>query len=245
MFQYHILDNKSLPNHGFLPYYSKDFFRTIRNVHEQTPLDVKTMSISQWARVLTEDGLTMEQLPNQETRQYIPCSCELLSPNNDWQLSWKLCRLRGLSSEMISFNFKLLHRLLPVKDRLHRITPTTPATCTLCSSSCPETLEHALLSCEYNAGTGQALIATLQRVLPSLTSEQLLLLQFANVTESQELPLVFFSTAFLLEVWYRRIKKGRITLYEIRSTLEAKCSLLRETRYQNVYECLGEIFKLL
>merc|ERR1712055_1043782 len=58
----------------------KLFFRTIRKVHEQTPLDVKTMSISQWARILTEDGLTMEQVPNQETRQYIPCSCELLSP---------------------------------------------------------------------------------------------------------------------------------------------------------------------
>ena len=146
---------------------------------------------------------------------------------------------------MTSFNFKLLHRLLPVKARLHKITPTTPATCTLCPSSCPETLEHALLSCSYNAGTGQALIATLQRVLPSLTSEQLLLLQYVDVTESQELPLVFFSTAFLLEVWNRRVKKGRITLYEIRTTLEAKCSLLRETKFQNVYECLEEVITLL
>ena len=162
MFQYRILDNKSLPNPGFLPYYPEHFFLIIRKVHEQTPLDVKTMSISQWARILTEDGLTMEQVPNQETMQYIPCSCELLSPNNEWQISCRLFRLRGLSSEMISFNFKLLHRLLPVKDRLHRITPTTPAYCTLCPSSCPETLEHALLSCTYNAGTGQALIATLQ-----------------------------------------------------------------------------------
>ena len=245
MFQYHVLENKTLPDPGFLPYYPETFFRTIRNVHEQTPLDVKTMSISQWARILTEDCLTMEQVPNQETRQYIPCSCELLSPNNDWQISWKLCRLRGLSSEMTSFNFKLLHRLLPVKARLHKITPATPATCTLCPSSCPETLEHALLSCSYNAGTGQALIATLQRVLPSLTSEQLLLLQFVDVTESQELPLVFFSTAFLLEVWNRRVKKGRITLYEIRTTLEAKCSLLRETKFQNVYECLEEVISLL
>ena len=90
MFQYHILDNKSLPNPGFLPYYPEAFFRTIRKVHEQTPLDVKTMSISQWARILTEDGLTMEQVPNQETRQYILSSCELLSPDNDWQISWKL-----------------------------------------------------------------------------------------------------------------------------------------------------------
>ena len=187
----------------------------------------------------------MEQLHNQETRQFIPCSCELLSPSNDWQLSWKLFRLKGLSSEMMSFNFKLLHRLLPVKDRLHKITPTTPATCTLCSGSCPETLEHALLFCPYNAGTGQALTTTLQRVLPSLTVDQLLLLQFPNMSESQELPLVFFSTAFLLEIWNRRLKKMKITLYEIRSTLEARCSLLRETRFQNVHECLGDIIKLL
>ena len=40
-------------------------------------------------------------------------------------------------------------------------------------------------------------------------------------------------------------KKGKITLYEIRSTLEARCSLLRETRFQNVHECLGDIIKLL
>ena len=106
-------------------------------------------------------------------------------------------------------------------------------------------MEHALLSCEYNAGTGQALIATLQRVLPSLTTEQLLLLQFADVTESQELPLVFFSSAFLLEVWNRRIKKRRIGIYDIRSTLEARCSILSETRYQNSYVLLIELFKLL
>merc|ERR1711947_16799 len=122
---------------------------------------------------------------------------------------------------------------------------TTPVTYTLCSSSCPETLEHAFLSCAYNAGTGQALITTLQRVLPSLTADQLLLLQFVDLTETQELPLVFFSTAFLLEVWNRRVKKGRIGIYDIRSTLEARCSLLRETRYQNCYECVMELVKLI
>ena len=146
---------------------------------------------------------------------------------------------------MISFNFKLLHRLLPVKDRLHKITPTTPATCTLCSNSQPETVEHALLSCAYNAGTGQALINALQRVLPSLTADQLLLLQFDEITETQELPLVFLSTAVLMEVWNRRTKKTKVALYEIRSTMEARCSLLRETRYQNAYECLMELVQLL
>ena len=68
------------------------------------------MTTRQWTRALIEDGLTMEQVPNHETMQYIPCSSEMLFPHNDWQHSWKMCRMRGLNSELISFNFKLLQR---------------------------------------------------------------------------------------------------------------------------------------
>ena len=161
----------------------------------------------------------------------------MASPHNDWQLSWKMCRMRGLNSEMISFNFKLLHRLLPVRDRLHQITPATSPTCTLCTDSCPETLQHALLSCTYNGGTGQVLLSTLQRFFPALTPEKILLLQFPDVTELQEMSSAFLNAALnaalLLEVWNKRTKKTRISLFDIRSTLEAKVSLLRETRNKN------------
>ena len=214
MFQYHVLGNDSLPDPGFLPYYPNSFFKSIKNVHENTPLDVRTMSTKQWARVLTEDGLTMEQLPNQDTRQYILCKSELLAPLNDWELSWRLGRLRGLNSEMTSFNFKLLHKLLPVKNRLHQLTPLTPANCALCAANCPETLEHALLFCPYNDGTGIALVSALQKVQPSLTPDQLLLFHFPELSESQEFSFVFLTSAMLLEVWTRRTNKLKITLYE-------------------------------
>ena len=196
------------------------------------------MTTSQWTRALTEKGLTMDQVPNQETMQYIPCSSEMSSRHNDWQVSWKLCRTTGLNSEMISFNFKLLHRLLPVKDHLHHLTPATSPTCTMCSNSCPETLQHALLSCSYNGGTGQVLVNTLQKILPALTPEKILFLQFPDVTESQEMSLVFLTSSMLLEVWNRRTKKIKISLFDIRSTLEAKVSLLRETRHKNLHETL-------
>ena len=241
MFQYHVMGDVSLPNPGFLPYYPQSFFLTIRKVHEKTPLNVKTMTTSQWTRVLTEDGLTMEQVPNQETMQYRPCNSEMASPHNDWQLSWKMCRMRGLNSEMISFNFKLLHRLLPVRDRLHQITPATSPTCTLCTDSCPETLQHALLSCTYNGGTGQVLLCTLQRFFPALTPEKILLLQFPDATEVQEMSSAFLTAALLLEVWNKRTKKTRISLFDIRSTLEAKVSLLRETRNNTMYETVREL----
>ena len=243
LFQYHVLDDTTLPNPGFLPYYPDSFFQKIKQVHLHTPLNVKTMSTSQWTRVLTEEGVTMEQVPNQDTMQYVPSRSEMLSPNNDWLLSWRLCRLKCLNSEMISFNFKLLHNLLPVRHRLHQLTPATSSLCTLCPDSSHETIEHALLSCSFNNGTGQDLISTLQIVVPGLTPEQLLLLQFPNLTEAQEQSIVFLTAAWLLEVWDRRFKKIRITGFDIRTTLEAKCSLLRETRFHNNFEIMKELIQ--
>ena len=48
----------SLPNPDFLPYNPDSFFQKIKQVQLHTPLNVKTMSTSQWTRVLTEEGLT-------------------------------------------------------------------------------------------------------------------------------------------------------------------------------------------
>ena len=128
LFHYHVLGDTSLPNPGFLPYYPMSFFQTIKKVNEETALNVRTMSTSQWAQVLIEDGLTMEETKD-EARKYIPCRAVLSSPQNDWELSWKLYRLKDLNSEMISFNFKLIHGLLPVKNRVHQLTTAATPAC--------------------------------------------------------------------------------------------------------------------
>ena len=154
-----------------------------------------------------------------------------------------MCRLSGLNSEMKSFNFKLLHSLLPVRARLHQLTPSTSPTCNLCTESTPEDAEHALLKCSYNAGTGQALLTTLVNYVPDITNEKLLYLQFPGLTESEELPLVFFTSAILLDIWSRRMKKTKITPYDIRATLEARCLLLRETRFSGNFEVIKELLK--
>ena len=182
MFQYHVLEDSSLPDPGFLPYYPPSFFQTIKKIHEDTPLNVKTMSLGRWVRVLTEDGLTME-ITREQTRQFIPCKAELASPRNNWELSWRLCRLKGLNSEMTSFNFKLLHGLLPVRERLHHLTPTTSPSCTLCNEPVSEDVQHALLTCSYNGGSGQALLDILSTFIPDLTYGDLLLLQFPDLSE--------------------------------------------------------------
>ena len=129
MFRFHVLEDLSVPDPGFLPYYPPVFFQTIKQVHLDSPLNILSMTTGQWVRLLTEDNLTMERnIPS----QYIPCRAELSSPTTDWELSWRLCRLRGLGSDLSSFNFKLLHGLLVTKQRLHQFTPGTPSTCSHC-----------------------------------------------------------------------------------------------------------------
>ena len=241
MFQYHVLGETSLPNPGFLPYYPESFFKTIKHVHETSPLNVKTMTTADWTRVLTEDGLTMDQVDNDTVRQFLPCRSELASPLNNWQESWYHCRMRGLTSEMMTFNFKLLHNLLPVRERIHQLSPTTSPVCVMCDEATTETLEHALVSCSYNGGAGHVLLTTLQYTIPALSVDQLLLLQFPETNKQDELMMVFLTTATLLEIWSRRLKKEKITEYEIRTTLEAKCSLLRETRFVELHQSLQRV----
>ena len=57
----------------------------------------------------------------------------------------------------ISFNFKVLRSLLPVKGIIHELSPLTSAECSLCTPSCPESILHALMECPYNDNVTNAL----------------------------------------------------------------------------------------
>ena len=42
-------------------------------------------------------------------------------PDNNWEAAYNFSRLKGLSTESRSFNFKLLQQLLPVNEHLHQL----------------------------------------------------------------------------------------------------------------------------
>ena len=62
LYRFHVLEDSSIPDPGYLPYYPPFFLNTIKYVHNETPLNILSMSTSQWVRILTEDGLTMEMV---------------------------------------------------------------------------------------------------------------------------------------------------------------------------------------
>jgi hypothetical protein len=48
LFRYHIMLDRSIPNSGFPPYYSPDFFNTIKNAKDDTSLNITMMKTSEW-----------------------------------------------------------------------------------------------------------------------------------------------------------------------------------------------------
>ena len=77
------------------------------------------------------------------------------------------------------------------------------------------------------------MLSVAQQHIPDISTASLLRLELANLSEDVELPLVTFVSATLSAIWEKRYTKSRIVLYNIRTTLEAKCQLLRETRYKD------------
>ena len=240
LYRYHILDDTSIPNPGFPPYYPTEFFQTIRNVHTNSHLNILTMDIGQWTRKLTEDGLTM-----QGSEEFTPCRAELSSPNSDWDLCWRLCRLGGLSSELASFNFKLIHGLLVTKKRQHHLNPRSSPICSHCNLQIEEDLTHALIQCSYNNGVGLSLVSVADIYIPDIHTSSLLRLELSNLSGSHELPLVTITSTILSSIWEKRQARARITLFDIRTTLEAKCQVLRETRFSNSSIILEEMISKL
>ena len=110
----------------------------IKEVKEKTPLSPIHMSVKEWYRFLVERNVTMREVDEEGRRELIPCKIEERNPDFPWSESYRLCRVKGLSPENKSFLFKLLHTLLPSKERLHHLTPTISPLC-WCTSGDQET----------------------------------------------------------------------------------------------------------
>jgi hypothetical protein len=91
LFRYHVLQETSLPNPGMPPFYGKDFFAKIRQVHCETPLNIFQMSDKMWYRLLLENNCIMEEGEHGQ-QSYIKCRVEIASPTVDWEHCWRLAR---------------------------------------------------------------------------------------------------------------------------------------------------------
>ena len=177
-------------------------------------------------------------------RQYKLSRAEQAWPQNDWEQTWRRARLRGLGPETTTFVWRLLHNILPTQERTSRIaskTPTSPL-CKLCQDQLVEDQMHAFFHCKNNSNASKALLSSINSILPNTTPRQVLLLEF-HPEESQEFAVVWTIGHFLQLVWTSRVQKKQVRLYTIRAELEARASLLRETRHRENLEKINEMIK--
>lgn len=169
-----------------------------------------------------------------ESQELIPLKAEIATPTADWSSTWSLVRRRGLSPELSSFLFKLLHNILPNAVRLHRILPNSSSLCSRCNGEADESLSHALIQCSANGGVGRDLLGVVSHYTGSdVSMEDLLAFNFARTNEVTDFGLTWFIGTVLSTLWSKRCDKKKATKLQVVSELQVNLKIFEKTSMVN------------
>ena len=247
LFRYHVLGESNLPDPGFTPYYDRDFFDLIIHYKNNSPLKIATMTTKQWYSVLLEDKVIMNPATEVSAATLIPVRIETIHPNTDWPAVWKLVRMKGLGSELISFQLKMLHSLLPTRDRVARLglDEGQAGLCLHCRMDV-EDLTHCFFDCSRNMVVGLALLGCVQQIIPDLSADAAVRLDFRlRLTDEENMAALYILITGLKYIWEMRLTKKVVLKYKMRADLEAMVSILRKIRHQNTATRIEEFIRVL
>ena len=174
LYQYHVLGD-DIPEPDLHPCFKGEFFPTIRRINS-SPLGLSKLSVKEIYRFLIEEITMIDDNSGSHTLK--PLRVELSNPLNQWETTWSLSRQYMLGPNLYTFLFKLLHRILPIAERVARILPNQSPICNRCVEGTAETLEHAFFHCQQNKGAGNVLLIGLRKCIPGLTPSKILILDF-------------------------------------------------------------------
>ena len=247
LFCFHVMGENSLPDPGFTPYYDKEFFDLISYYKNTSTLNIATLTSKQWYSVLLEERVFMRSENEELTAALIPINIETQHPNTDWPSVWKVLRTKGLGSELISFQFKMVHRLLPTRDRLARLglDEGQAGLCRHCNLEV-ENLSHCFFDCTKNMIVGLALLGCVQQLIPGLSAEAAVQLDLGVVLPDEEnlAALCTLSTG-LKYIWEARLAKKVVIKHKMRAEIEAKVTIMRKTRFLSAALKIEEMMQLL
>ena len=230
LYRWHVLEERDLPNPGCPPFYSSTFFSIIKDVHENTPLNVQWITVKQWYRLLLEKGITHTSDDPSAPPLLIPSKFEQDNPEIDPPASYSLARKFGLAPEQKAFLFKMVQSLLPTRERLARVGKVQSPACTFCEAQ-EDNLAH-LLTCIQGSEVTYPLVRCLAEQDGNISPQNLVLLNI-SVSESMELPVVWLLSTCLMMVWEERVA-GRIArLNPCKAELEARLIVLKHTRWKH------------
>ena len=133
--------------------------------------------------------------------------------------------------DLTSFILKLIWKLIPTRDKLHRFLPRqypTP-TCQLCPQGTPaavETLLHALWTCPANQGLPERLLEVVKHYQPGACTQSILTLDL-TIDPDLELPVTWAIGSLLTSILDQR-EKGRVTIDKTKADMTSGHTILRD-----------------
>ena len=187
-----------------------------------------------WYTYILERDVIERDIDDEGRRELIPCKVEERDPSAPWMESYRLSRLKGVSPTTKSFNFKLVHTLLPSNERVNHLNPNTSS---LCRLNCGETENylHLFIQCNHNKDAADALLQCVQSYDRELTATKSL----SFIIKSDgcfETALVSLLSTGLELIWNRRLQKKNTDQVLMRSELEWAAILRRKSRNNQVRE---------
>ena len=149
---------------------------------------------------------------------------------------------KGLSRDLTSFIFKILHNILPTKKRLFRMNMSNSPMCDLCDSNVEEDLPHALMDCDYNGVVNDWTLAVLFDIDPNLLSAETDSLNMVSLNIPMDpetvLPVLWFLSTVFSYIWKCRTRRKTVTLIQTRTTIEAEVNILKKTKFKQSFELI-------
>ena len=159
----------------------------------------------------------------------ILCKVEQKYPECDWSLTWERLRVPFLSSETISFLWKLVHDLLTTEERLNLTLGNVPASCRYgCEAHLLANQIHCFFNCSLTYIVGQWLLKTV-RIFGPTNEENILKLNVPNNNA-----LIWIIAKTLHYSWIKRSSNKTCDSPSFLASLEAELMIMNETRYKQL-----------
>ena len=185
------------------------------------------MSVKDWYRLLVDTNVTRRDIDEEGRSELVPCKVVQKYTDVPWNESYRLSRLIGISPDDKSFLFKLVHILLPSKERVLHLSPNTSPLC-LCGSGDQETYKHLFFQCQLNSEAGEALFRCVKSYNQSLTLEKMLRLELVSDDPFLLASVSLLATGLSL-IWQNRKVSKNTTLYMMHVELELAVSVRRRS----------------
>jgi hypothetical protein len=155
---------------------------------------------------------------------------ETQNPNVDWPSVWKIIRTKVLGSDLISLQFKMVHRLLTTRDIIERLGlyEGQAGLCLHCRLEV-EDLIQCIFDCPRNMLVGLALLGCVQHLIPGLSAEAAVRLDYGLVLTYVDIlaALCILSTG-LKYIWEARFAKKVVMKYNM-------MAILRTSRHNSAH----------